>query len=150
MREYKKILVAVDIAEGSERIAQRARDVAQRLRRGTHPAARRRVRARRAHGRGPAARRADRGRTDRAGPQAHRETGGRSSGLEQAEQLVYAGNIKAELVRVAQERGVNLIVLGSRERHGLSIVFNQTEDTILHAAPCDVLAVRWEHSMMTP
>jgi len=65
------------------------------------------------------------------------------AGLEQAEQLVHAGNIKAELVRVAQERGVDLIVLGSRERHGLSIMFNQTEDTILHAAPCDVLAVRW-------
>ena len=65
------------------------------------------------------------------------------AGLGQAEQLVHAGNIKAELVRVAQERGVDLIVLGSRERHGLSIMFNQTEDTILHAAPCDVLAVRW-------
>jgi universal stress protein A len=56
---------------------------------------------------------------------------------------VYAGNIKAELVRVAQERGVDLIVLGARERHGVSIMFNQTEDTVLHTAPCDVLAVRW-------
>ena len=42
------------------------------------------------------------------------------------------------------DRGVDLIVLGSRERHGLSIMFNQTEDTILHSAPCDVLAVRWK------
>jgi universal stress protein A len=33
-------------------------------------------------------------------------------------------------------------VLGSRERHGLSILVNFTEDTVLHAAPCDVLAVR--------
>jgi hypothetical protein len=32
-------------------------------------------------------------------------------------------------------------VLGSRERHGLAILLNFTEDTILHAAPCDVLAV---------
>ena len=36
----------------------------------------------------------------------------------------------------------DLIVLGSRERHGLAILLNFTEDTILHAAPCDVLAVR--------
>ena len=36
----------------------------------------------------------------------------------------------------------DLIVLGSRERHGLSILVNLTEDTVLHAAPCDVLAVR--------
>jgi universal stress protein A len=37
---------------------------------------------------------------------------------------------------------VDLIVIGSRERHGVSILFNFTEDTVLHAAPCDVLAVR--------
>ena len=35
------------------------------------------------------------------------------------------------------------IVIGSRERHGVSILFNFTEDTVLHAAPCDVLAVRF-------
>jgi universal stress protein A len=55
---------------------------------------------------------------------------------------VEAGNVKSEIVRVAKERGVDLIVLGSRERHGLSILVNFTEDTVLHAAPCDVLAVR--------
>lgn len=63
-------------------------------------------------------------------------------GLEAASREVASGNIKAEIVRVAQERNVDLIVLGSRERHGLSIVVNFTEDTVLHAAPCDVLAVR--------
>lgn len=55
---------------------------------------------------------------------------------------VEAGNVKAEIVRVARERQADLIVLGSRERHGLSILVNFTEDTVLHAAPCDVLAVR--------
>jgi len=55
---------------------------------------------------------------------------------------VEAGNVKSEIVRVAREHNVDLIVLGSRERHGLSILVNLTEDTILHAAPCDVLAVR--------
>ena len=55
---------------------------------------------------------------------------------------VAAGNIKAEIVRAAQERQADLIVLGSRERHGPSILVNFTEDTVLHAAPCDVLAVR--------
>ncbi len=55
---------------------------------------------------------------------------------------VEAGNVKSEIVRVARERQVDLIVLGSRERHGLSILVNLTEDTVLHAAPCDVLAVR--------
>ena len=55
---------------------------------------------------------------------------------------VESGNVKAEIVRVARERQADLIVLGSRERHGLSILVNFTEDTVLHAAPCDVLAVR--------
>jgi len=57
-------------------------------------------------------------------------------------QLVSTGSIKSEIIRTAQKLGVDLIVLGSRERHGLAILLNFTEDTILHAAPCDVLAVR--------
>lgn len=63
-------------------------------------------------------------------------------GLESAPRTVATGNIKAEIVRLAEEQGVDLIVLGSRERHGLSVLVNFTEDTVLHAAPCDVLAVR--------
>ena len=62
--------------------------------------------------------------------------------LASATKTVATGNIKAEIVRVAGEQAVDLIVLGSRERHGLSIMVNFTEDTILHAASCDVLAVR--------
>jgi universal stress protein A len=62
--------------------------------------------------------------------------------LSDSRQLVETGGIKAEIIRTAQRLGVDLIVLGSRERHGLAILLNFTEDTILHAAPCDVLAVR--------
>jgi universal stress protein A len=62
--------------------------------------------------------------------------------LGHCERLVRTGNIKTDVIRLAEERGVDLIVMGSRERHGVSIVFNFTEDTVLHAAPCDVLAVR--------
>jgi len=62
--------------------------------------------------------------------------------LPRATWRVEAGNTKAEILRVAAEEGVDLIVLGSRERHGLAILVNFTEDTVLHAAHCDVLAVR--------
>ena len=55
---------------------------------------------------------------------------------------VETGNTKAEILRVAEEEQADLIVLGSRERHGLAILVNFTEDTVLHAAHCDVLAVR--------
>ena len=63
-------------------------------------------------------------------------------GVASAAAFVEAGNVKSEIVRVAREHNADLIVLGSRERHGLSILVNLTEDTVLHAAPCDVLAVR--------
>jgi universal stress protein A len=55
---------------------------------------------------------------------------------------VEGGNTKAEILRVAKEEKADLIILGSRERHGLAILVNFTEDTVLHAAHCDVLAIR--------
>ena len=143
MRAYKKILLALDVTEGSEQIAERARDVAERcgaevillhvveyvpvepMGEALLPAV---------QIEGELIERATRRMAELA----------QKTGLEKAERIVQAGNIKAELVRIATDRGVDLIVLGSRERHGLSIMFNQTEDTILHAAPCDVLAVRWK------
>ena len=67
---------------------------------------------------------------------------GSQLGVPAASCRVEAGNVKAEIVRIAREAHTDLIVLGSRERHGLSILVNLTEDTVLHAAPCDVLAVR--------
>ena len=67
---------------------------------------------------------------------------GTQIGVPAASCRVEAGNVKAEIVRIARELHTDLIVLGSRERHGLSILVNFTEDTVLHASPCDVLAVR--------
>jgi universal stress protein A len=62
--------------------------------------------------------------------------------IPQSARLLRSGSTKTELLRAAKETSVDLIVLGSRERHGLAIILNLTEDTVLHAAPCDVLAVR--------
>jgi universal stress protein A len=63
-------------------------------------------------------------------------------GLADATLRVEAGNTKAEILRVAAEENADLIVVGSRERHGLAILVNFTEDAVLHGARCDVLAVR--------
>lgn len=62
--------------------------------------------------------------------------------LDDCPRLVETGIIKTEIIRAAQRIAADLIVLGSRERHGLAILLNFTEDAILHAAPCDLLAVR--------
>lgn len=63
-------------------------------------------------------------------------------GIADATARIEVGNTKMEILRVADEEKADLIVLGSRERHGLAILVNLTEDTVLHAAHCDVLAVR--------
>ncbi|HEY6457168.1 MAG TPA: universal stress protein [Steroidobacteraceae bacterium] len=63
-------------------------------------------------------------------------------GVDADHQRIEVGSVKGEIVRVARAMQCDLIVLGARERHGLSIFVNLTEDTVLHAAPCDVLAVR--------
>jgi universal stress protein A len=65
-----------------------------------------------------------------------------SLGLRDAPHRVEVGSIKAEIVRVATEEQVDLLVLGSRERHGLALLLGSTEKSVLHKTPCDVLAVR--------
>jgi universal stress protein A len=141
MRDYRKILLCLDLTDDSEKIAERARTLAtafgaeltllhvveyvpvEPMGEALLPAVQiegelvERARARIA------------------------ELAARV-GLDHCERLVNTGNIKTEVVRIAQTRAVDLIVIGSRERHGVSILFNFTEDTVLHAAPCDVLAVR--------
>lgn len=67
-------------------------------------------------------------------------------GLGEAKRFVEVGNIKSEVLRVAAEIRADLIVLGARERHGVAVLLNFTEDTVLHSAPCDVLAVRLKRS----
>jgi universal stress protein A len=63
-------------------------------------------------------------------------------GLPAGSGRVEAGSAKSEILRHAREQRCDLIVLGCRERHGLSILIHRTEDSVLHGAPCDVLAVR--------
>lgn len=52
------------------------------------------------------------------------------------------GSPKAEIIRVAKERGTDLIVVGSHGRHGISRLFGSTASGVVHHAECDVLAVR--------
>lgn len=70
------------------------------------------------------------------------ETLAANLGIEQLERRIEIGTIKSEIVRVAQEIEADLIVLGSYERHGLALLLGSTEKSVLNAAPCDVLAIR--------
>ena len=52
------------------------------------------------------------------------------------------GTIHNEIHRIANEQNMDLIVVGSHGRHGLAILFGSTLNDVIHAAHCDVLAVR--------
>ncbi|HKV97186.1 MAG TPA: universal stress protein [Gammaproteobacteria bacterium] len=65
-----------------------------------------------------------------------------SLGLRNAKSRVEVGNIKAEILRVVAEEQADLLVLGSHGRHGLALLMGSTEKSLVHKAPCDVLAVR--------
>ena len=52
------------------------------------------------------------------------------------------GRPESEIHRVAEEVGGDLIVVGSHGRHGLALLLGSTANGVLHGANCDVLAVR--------
>ncbi len=63
-------------------------------------------------------------------------------GLAYAEQVVRVGATQREIIRIAEEKNIDLIVLGSHGRHGISLLLGSTANGVLHHASCDVLAVR--------
>lgn len=59
---------------------------------------------------------------------------------------VELGVPKYEIVRLAEEQNVDLIVVGSHGRHGIQRLLGSTANAVLHEAVCDVLAVRIEQT----
>ncbi len=57
-------------------------------------------------------------------------------------QWLETGSPTLEIVRVAEENEIDLIVVGSHGRHGLALLLGSTANGVLHHATCDVLAVR--------
>lgn len=57
-------------------------------------------------------------------------------------QWVECGNPAHDVVRIADENDVDLIIVGSHGRHGLKLLLGSTANAVLHHAHCDVLAVR--------
>jgi len=58
--------------------------------------------------------------------------------------LVSVGSPKHEICNMAKESGVDIIIVGSHGRHGLQLLLGSTANGVLHMAPCDVLAVHME------
>ena len=55
---------------------------------------------------------------------------------------VVSGHTESEIHRIAKETDIDLIVVGSHGRHGLSLLLGSTANGVLHGAKCDVLAVQ--------
>lgn len=69
------------------------------------------------------------------------ELGGKL-GVIDRDRVLATGSIAREILRIAAEREVDLIVLGSHSRRGLAALLGSTANAVLHHAGCDVLAVR--------
>ena len=57
-------------------------------------------------------------------------------------QYLIFGRPESEIQRAAEAKGADVIVVGSHGRHGLALLLGSTANGVLHGASCDVLAVR--------
>ena len=141
MSDYHQILAAIDLTEDSRAVARRAVEIARMVNGSVHllhvlefipvePMSDTLVPVMRMD--------------DQMLERARSQIGALATdlGLPVGSTTVESGSAKSEILRHARELKADLIVIGSRERHGLSILLNHTEDTVLHGAPCDLLAVR--------
>lgn len=62
--------------------------------------------------------------------------------VQSSDQYVEVGPPKLKILKLAEEKGIDLIICGSHGRSGLSLLLGSTANAILHGAKCDVLTVR--------
>ena len=65
-------------------------------------------------------------------------------GLKDAKRYVGIGIARDEILRLAEENKVDLIIIGSHGKHGIRLLLGSTANAVLHRAKCDVLAIRVE------
>jgi len=63
-------------------------------------------------------------------------------GVAAEDQHIAFGPTKTCVIHSAKELGVDLIIVGSHGRHGITRILGSTASAILHSADCDVLTVR--------
>ena len=67
-------------------------------------------------------------------------------GVPEGDRRIEIGGTGHTILRVAEEIGADLIVIGSHGRHGLAALLGSTARSVLNGAKCDVLAVRVKES----
>jgi len=72
---------------------------------------------------------------------------GESLHIPATDQRIEFGSIKTEILKVAKELKVDLIVVGNHGRHGLArLLLDSSANSISHDAQCDVLTVQTNHN----
>ena len=63
-------------------------------------------------------------------------------GLAGSQQQISVGSSKKEILKLAQQASVDLIVMGTQGQTGLARILGSTTNAVIQDAQCDVLAVR--------
>ncbi|SES66412.1 universal stress protein A [Marinobacter segnicrescens] len=69
-------------------------------------------------------------------------TYGKEYGIPAENQIVTVGRPESEIHHLSEDKGVDLVVVGSHGRSGIQLLLGSTANGVLHGAKCDVLAVR--------
>lgn len=68
---------------------------------------------------------------------------GNELGVGEDDQKVGVGSPKTLILQLAEEIDVDLIIVGSHGRHGLSRLLGSTANGVINSAHCDVLTIRY-------
>ncbi len=143
MQDYQHVLLATDLSEDSEAVAKRALFIA------TQAKARFSI----AHiieptpmmyGGGEFAIPLDVGLEETLQQEIQKKLAEQSTrlGISLEHQYIRNGATKETLIELVNELKVDLLVLGSHDQKGLALLLGSTANALLHAMPCDILAVR--------
>lgn len=141
MTRYTKILMAVDLSEDSDRVAERALAITRNSDAELHII---HVIEPLSFAYGGDIPMDFSGIQDEIHSQAVSQTAkfAEKHGLAEDRRHVVLGQPEVEIHALAEELAADLIVVGSHGRYGLALLMGSTANGVLHGASCDVLAVR--------
>ena len=142
MRDYKHVLLATDLAEESEAVANRAHAIASQAN----------AKFSIAHiieptpmmyGGGEFAIPLDVGLEETLQQETQKKLAKLADKLGVLPECQYIRNgaTKDTLIDLVKELGADLLVVGSHDQKGLALLMGSTANALLHAMPCDILAV---------
>lgn len=62
--------------------------------------------------------------------------------IDKKQRHLMLGATAHEIIHLVEEKHIDLVLVGAHDKHGLGLLFYSTADEILHALPCDVVAIK--------